>query len=194
MKMTQAWGWLVAAVLAAGLNASYHNGGLEWAHQIADRVEQGSAAVLAQASGHAGQFLTEARLLTARTETASCPFATTLTQVQTRIARSSETSVERFDVMSAREERQLARLEANRARMEAQIARQTAHIRIATAAFAPIARSSETSVERFDVMSAREERQLARLEANRARMEAQIARQTAHIRIATAALDRKSPR
>src|ERR1039458_6912510 len=132
MKMTQAWGWLVAAVLAAGLNASYHNGGLEWAHQIADRVEQGSAAVLAQASGHAGQFLTEARLLTARTETASCPFATTLTQVQTRIARSSETSVERFDVMSAREERQLAR-------MEAQIARQTAHIRIATAAFAPIA-------------------------------------------------------
>ena len=139
MKMTQAWEWLVAAVLAAGLNASYHNGGLEWAHQIADRVEQGSAAVLAQASGHAGQFLTEARLLTARTETASCPFATTLTQVQTRIARSSETSVERFDVMSAREERQLARLEANRARMEAQIARQTAHIRIATAAFAPIA-------------------------------------------------------
>jgi hypothetical protein len=139
MKMTQAWGWLVAAVLAAGLNASYHNGGLQWAHAIADRVEQGSTAVLAQASGHAGQFLTEARLLTARTETASCPFATTMTQVQTRITRSSETSVERFDVMSAREERQLARLEANRARMEAQLARQTAHIRIATAAFAPIA-------------------------------------------------------
>src|ERR1039458_1924177 len=102
MKMTQAWGWLVAAVLAAGLNASYHNGGLEWAHQIADRVEQGSAAVLAQASGHAGQFLTEARLLTARTETASCPFATTLTQVQTRIARSSNTSVEPISGLGTR--------------------------------------------------------------------------------------------
>jgi len=138
MKMTQAWGWLVAAVLAAGLNASYHNGGLEWAHQIANRVEQGSTAVLAQASGHAGQFLAEARLLTARTETASCPLTTTLARVQTTID-SSETQVERFDVMTAREERQLARLEANRARMEAQIARQTAHIRIATAAFAPIA-------------------------------------------------------
>lgn len=134
MKMTQAWGWLVAAVLAAGLNASYHNGGLQWAHEIADRVEQGSTAVLAQASGHADQPLAEAHLMTARTETASCPFATTMTQV----ARSSETSVERFDVMSAREEAQLARLEANRARIEARVAAQAAHIRIATAGFGPI--------------------------------------------------------
>jgi hypothetical protein len=138
MKMTQAWGWLVAAVLAAGLNASYHNGGLEWAHQVADSVEQRSAAVLAQASVHADQFLAEARLLTARTETASCPLTTTLARVQTTIDR-FETPVERFDVMTAREERQLARLEANRARIEAQVARQTAHLKIATAGFGPIA-------------------------------------------------------
>ena len=50
MKMTQAWGWLVAAVLAAGLNASYHDGGLQWAHQIADRVEQRST--VATGAGH----------------------------------------------------------------------------------------------------------------------------------------------
>jgi hypothetical protein len=137
-NMTQAWGWLVAAVLAAGLNASYHSGGLQWAHQIADRVEQRSTAVLAQVSGHANQFLAEARLLTAQPETASCPFTTTLARVETKIA-GSETAVERFDVMSAREQRQLARLEANRARIEAQVARQAAHIKIATAAFAPVA-------------------------------------------------------
>jgi hypothetical protein len=134
MKMTQAWGWLTAGVLAAGLNASYHDGGLQWAHQVADRIEHGSAAALALASGRADQFLTEARLLTVRDETASCPWATTLARVRSRIDRSQAG----WDVMSAREEAQLARLEANRARMEAQIAGQTAHLRIATMDFAPV--------------------------------------------------------
>jgi hypothetical protein len=137
-NMTQAWGWLVAAVLASGLNASYHNGGLQWVHEVAERVEQGSTAALALASGHAGQFLSEARLVSARSETSSCPLTTALARVQTRIA-GSDIQLERFNVMSAREEAQLARFEANRARMEAQIARQTAHIKISTAAFAPIA-------------------------------------------------------
>jgi hypothetical protein len=137
-NMTQAWGWLVAAVVAAGLNASYHNGGLQWAHQIADRVEQRSSVALALASGHADQFLAEARLLTAQTETASCPLTTTFARVQNSFG-SSETAVERFDVMSAREQRQLARLEANRARIEARVVAETAHVRIATAAFAPVA-------------------------------------------------------
>ena len=145
MKTTQAWGWLIVGVLAAGLNASYYDGGLQWAHQIADRVEHSSAAVLDLASGHADQFLSEARLLTARDETASCRLATALARVQTRIAQTSPTqswiahSQAGLDVMSAREEAQLARLEANRARMEARIAAQTAHFRIATAAFAPLA-------------------------------------------------------
>lgn len=63
---TQAWGWLVAAVLAAGLNASYHDGGLEWAHRIAEGVEHSSNAVLALATGHADRFLAEAQMLGAR--------------------------------------------------------------------------------------------------------------------------------
>ncbi len=139
-QMTQAWGWLTAGVLAAGLNASYHDGGLQWAHQVADRVEHGSAAVLALASGRADQFLTEARLLTTHDETASCRWATTLARVQTILDQSKiDRSHARFDVMSARQEAQLAKLEANRARMEAQIAVQTAHLRIATASFAPVA-------------------------------------------------------
>jgi len=136
--VTQAWGWLAAGVLAAGLNASYHDGGLQWAHQIANRVQHHTATVVALASGRADQVLGEARLLTAQTETSSsCPLTTTIERIQSRIA-GSETVVERFDVMSAREQRQFVRLEANRARMEPQIAAQTAHIRIATAAFAPI--------------------------------------------------------
>ena len=139
-QITQAWGWLTAAVLAAGLNASYHDGGLQWAHQVAERVEHGSAAVLALASGRADQFLTEARLLTARDETASCPWATMRDRVQSRIDQSMiDRSQAGWDVMSAREEAQLGRLEANRARMEARIAAQTAHVRIAMADFDPLA-------------------------------------------------------
>jgi hypothetical protein len=120
------------------LNASYHSGGLQWAHQIAERTEQRSAVALALVSGDANQFLAEVRSLTAQPETASCPLTTTLARVQTGIA-ASETAVERFDVMSARGQRQLARLEVNRARIEARVAAQTARIKIATAAFAPVA-------------------------------------------------------
>jgi hypothetical protein len=135
MKITEAWGWLAAGVLAAGLNASYHNGGLQWAHRVADRFDQDSQAVLAQASGHANQFLSEARLLTGQEQTASCPLAMTMTRVQTKIDR-SQAVVDRFEGMSTRQE---ARLEASRARMEARIAARTAHLRIAKADFAPAA-------------------------------------------------------
>jgi hypothetical protein len=142
MKMTQAWGWLTAGVLAAGMNASYHNGGLQWAHQVANHLDRGSSAVLALASGRADQILSEARLLTARDQTASCPLSSALERVQAQIQAQVETRVENqvenriarsqagLDLMSAREQAQLARLEANRARMEAQLAARTAHIRI----------------------------------------------------------------
>ena len=137
MKTNQAWGWLAAAVLAAGLNASYHDGGLQWAHQIADRVEQHSEAVLARASGRADQFLGEARMLTVRNDSASCPWATAINRAESRIAR-SQRRFDGFEVMSAREEAQLAKLEANRARMEAQFAAHAANFRMAKAAFAPV--------------------------------------------------------
>src|SRR5450755_3883847 len=150
MKMTQAWGWLIAGVLAAGLNASYHNGGLQWAHQVADRFEAGSGAVMALASGRADQFLAEARLLTVQDQStqdrprqeqsASCRFATTrfatnMARVQSKIDRSQAA----FDRMGALSERQQARLEAQRDRMEARITAQMAHLRITTADFAPVA-------------------------------------------------------
>ena len=133
MKIKQAWGWLMAGVVAAGLNASYHDGGLQWAHQAIERVGYSAGAVLALASGHADEFLTQARLVEARNETASCRLATALARVQTKIAR-TETIPDHFEVMTAREEAQLARLEANRARIEAQVAR----IRIPAVALNPV--------------------------------------------------------
>ena len=46
MKMSQAYAWLAAGVLAAGLNASYNDGGLQRVHEMVDQVEHSSTAVL----------------------------------------------------------------------------------------------------------------------------------------------------
>ena len=130
---TQALGWLAAAVVAAGVNASYHQGGLEWAHRIADQVGHNTEAVIALATGRADRFLEEAQVVRAQDQVASCRFATAMARVQSRIAR-SEARFEGFEAVSAREEAQLARLEANRARIEARVAR----IRIPAVAVTPV--------------------------------------------------------
>jgi hypothetical protein len=137
MKANQAWGWLAAGVLAAGLNANYYDGGFQWAHRIADRVEQNSATVLSLASGQTDHFLTEARMLSARNNSASCPLSATLGRAQTQIAR-AQAGFDRFEAMSDRQEAQLARLEANRARMKAEIAVNPVQVRMVMAAFAPV--------------------------------------------------------
>src|SRR5579872_320010 len=118
---TQAWGWLATAVLAAGLNSSYHNGGLEWAHRIADRIEHNSNAVLALATGRADQFTAEAQSISGH-QASPCPRSAVLAEVRHSIAP-AHSELDRFEQMSAREEAQLARLEANRSRMEARFAR-----------------------------------------------------------------------
>jgi hypothetical protein len=126
----QAWGWLTVAVLAAGLNASYHDGGLAWAHRIAFQVEHNTSAVLALATGHADQFLTEARLLTPPEAAPNCRLSTAIARVESRVARSDAA----FDRWVAVSDRQEAQIEASRARMEAELA----HIRIPAAAFSPV--------------------------------------------------------
>jgi hypothetical protein len=156
---TQAWGWLFAGVLAAGLNATYHDGGLQWAHQAVEGAAHRSAAVLALASGHADQFFSEARIITSGRGTASCRFATAVAVLNSKIARTQSAEArlaqlqifpaqEQFDQFdrfraisdreSARREAQMDRLEAARARMEAQIEAQAARIHVATVAFRPI--------------------------------------------------------
>jgi len=149
---TQAWGWLTAGVLAAGLNAGYHDGGLRWAHEAVNRLQHGSAAVVALATGRTDQFLTEARLVSARSETAGCRLSTAIARVQTRIAHAetriarSEARVDRFETMADMDldmdMAQLDQLDANRERIQALVnareQRQLAHARIPGAAFNPV--------------------------------------------------------
>jgi len=139
---TQAMGWLAAAVVAAGLNANYHQGGMRWAHHIADSVTHNTQAVVALATGHADRFLAETQVAKAQAETSSCPFHAAMARVQRRLAR-SQARFARFDDIMAREEGQAARIEARRARMEAQIAK----IRIPAVAMPPVAvRTSKIEV------------------------------------------------
>jgi hypothetical protein len=134
---TQAWGWLLAGVLAAGLNASYHDGGLEWAHQALDHVERNVSVVLALASGRADQFVAEVQPVAAREETASCRMATALARVHARFVQSQFARSERewdrlaaqSEEISARQQAAASRLEAHQAQMEARL---QAHIQQGT--------------------------------------------------------------
>ena len=135
---TQAWGWLTVAVLAAGLNSSYHSGGMQWAHEIAAQVQHNTAAVLDLATGRADQFLAEARMLkpdravdrTLHVERSHCPFAAAMEQAENSFDH-SQVEFDRFQALSDREQAKLARLEANRARIEAQLQTRLARIRLA---------------------------------------------------------------
>jgi hypothetical protein len=131
---TQAWGWLATAVLAAGVNSNYHNGGLQWIHDAAERVQHNSNAVLALATGRADRFLAEAQLASAKSSP-SCPVTAALAAVRRSISP-VHTDDQRFDAMTAREELALARLEANRARIEAQVEAQL--VRVNMANFTPM--------------------------------------------------------
>jgi hypothetical protein len=138
MKSTQAWGWLAAGVLAAGLNAVYHDGGMEWAHRIADRAEHVSGAVVALASGHADRFLAEARELSVRNDDETSAFSDVMDaradQVMARAQARTDGTFARaqaaYDRAQARQEAHCARMEAERARMEARIEAQRAFVRI----------------------------------------------------------------
>lgn len=158
----KAWGWLTAAVLAAALNSSYHNGGLQWAHEIADRVEHNTGAVLALATGRADQFLAEARMLNAdstiesamNTEAPQCPFAVTTSDLQDSFDKSQDQfqfKFERFQALSDREQARLERLAEKRVRIENQVRAKLAHIRIPEANFAPVVvRIPEVHVPEID--------------------------------------------
>jgi len=124
---TQAWGWLTAAVLAAGLNSSYHNGGLQWAHEVVDRVQHNSSAVLALATGRTDRFLAEARIVKAQGQ-AKCPLASALAESQDSLEQQQEWQIERVQAMSDRQQEQLARFEQNRARIEARVQARLARV------------------------------------------------------------------
>ncbi|HUA14547.1 MAG TPA: hypothetical protein VMG31_04560 [Verrucomicrobiae bacterium] len=132
----KAWGWLIAGVAALGLNGFYQDGGMSWAHRIADRIESRTETIVALASGKTGQFVSEAELVTSPDETASCRMATALAEAQTRIARSA-TGLARVEQLSAREEAQVARIEARRAQIEAEVASRRVCIRVPSVSVRP---------------------------------------------------------
>jgi hypothetical protein len=131
MKRNQAWGWLVAAVMAAGLNASYHNGDLQWVHRVAEQAKHRTVAVLALASGRADLFLAQAQVLAAH-EQADSRLAVAMTPVQAETAN-SEASAGRVEALAACKELQRARMEIQKARLQARIDANVAHFQVTRA-------------------------------------------------------------
>lgn len=179
---TQAWGWLIAGVLAAGLNASYHDGGLHWAHEAASQLQHGSAAVVALATGRTDQFLTEARFVVARNESASCRLSATLEKMRAGIERSqarmSDQEAEDQTDQLRTDEAQASEDRADEARVdEAQM----------EAARTVQDQWTESRLADFQAMSDRDQAQLNVLVAQRDRMEAriqaQVNRRLARVRI-----------
>jgi hypothetical protein len=119
---TQAWGWLATAVLAAGLNAGYHDGAFQWAHRIVGRVGHSSVAVLALATGRADQFLTVARIIASHRRSSSCPLEAAAADMQAVLAP-AQTNFAEFEQTTDRQQAQLAKIEAKRDRFEARLIR-----------------------------------------------------------------------
>jgi len=149
MKLNQAWGWLFAGVVAAGLNASYHDGGLEWAHRAVNQASYNVSAVLALASGRADQFAAEVQMVSARNETPSCRFAAALAQIENKVG-GKHANFDRFEAMTARQQAQLARFEAQRVRMENKLAA----IQIRTANFTPVVNIHPADFQNFEIPAA----------------------------------------
>lgn len=125
MKTTQAWGWLVAGVLALGLNGFYQDGGAACLHRAVDRmiahVTERTGPVLALATGRADLFMARTGVVAARSETGSCRVATAVARVEAKMS-GNRGEWAAFEATSARQEAAMARVEANRARIEARVA------------------------------------------------------------------------
>jgi hypothetical protein len=163
---TQAWGWLAAAVLAAGLNSSYHDGGLRCAHEIVNSVQHNTNAVLALATGRADQFLAEARMLkldryqdraadaedtAVQVEVPHCPFAAAIAKAQNSFDQ-PQAGFDDLQALSAREQAGLARLEANRARIEARVQAKLARMQFARSRFRLVDDNSSLADNDFPVV------------------------------------------
>jgi len=115
--------------MAAGLNASYHNGDLQCVHRVAEKAKHTTLGVLALATGRADQFLMQAEILAAH-EQADSRLAMAPLQNESAII---EASAARLEVLNARKDLQRARIEAQQARIQGRLAAQTARFQIAQA-------------------------------------------------------------
>jgi hypothetical protein len=141
MRNLQAWGWLVAGVVALGLNGISHDREAELVQRVAERVSERSAALVERVTGQADPILAEVRaevqMIAAHDETASCRLSEVLARAQAMLAR-SQGEFAHFEAMSARQEAQLADFEANREQIEQQVDEQVTRLRIASVAVAPV--------------------------------------------------------
>ena len=151
MKSTQAWGWLAAGVLAAGLNAAYHDGGFAWAHRIADRAQHVSGAVVALACGHADRFLAEAQTLTAQNDDRATAFSDSMVAKADQGMARAEVAYARAEAISAREQAHVARMEAEHTRIEDRIAARHACVHMATTRMRSAAWSMSMQIPRVNI-------------------------------------------
>jgi hypothetical protein len=174
---TQAWGWLATAVVAAGLNASYHDGGLRWLHQAVDEMEHSSAAVVALAAGHTDQFLAEARLVSNQSwagqpspdETASNQISSDPDSDSTGAVESERFAPKRMD--SERKENNSCPWARAMARVHSKVARMGINF------------------ARMEAESDRKEADIDRVRARQERLQAAIVAQTDRFRATRAALN-----
>ena len=104
----------------AGLNASYHDGGLQWAHRIAGQIENRANVVLALLMVAPMRPLPRrVSRMTAADENSEYRFDSALAHAQTKLGKLER----RIQSASGFVDRKLARLQANRARVEARLSR-----------------------------------------------------------------------
>jgi hypothetical protein len=176
---TQAWGWLGAAVLAAGLNASYHDGGLEWAHNAVDQIQHRSAAVLALASGRADQFLAEAKWVTSG--------FTSSERASAERTSAEHVSADHFLSDHFSSARSSSDLKAASCPWATAVARVEGGVARAQSEFARVNAMSDRMSARAEAVAAREEAkeeaQAVRVEANRERIEAHVEARMAQVHV-----------
>lgn len=174
---TQAWGWLTAALLAAGLNASYHDGGLRWLHRAVDQMEHSSAAVVALAAGHTDQFLAEARLVSNQSSSdQNSTDQNSSDQISSDETASNEPSSDQFSSERTASTKIVAKRDENPScpwtraleRVKAKVARTEMH-------FARLEAVSDQKQADFDRMLARQERVQAQIVAQTDRYRATAA-------------------
>ena len=147
----QAWGWLIAGVVALGLNGFYHDGGLAWAHRAVTEFQHNTGAVLALASGRADEFLAEVKPVVVHQETASCRMTTAVARVQSKVQ--SKIALVQTELAQAR----MPELDANEIHIDRFLAAQVA------------------ASDRLQAMSDRQQAAGERLRARQVQMNAQIA-------------------
>jgi hypothetical protein len=139
---TQAWAWLVAGVAALGLNGFYQDGGFAGAHQVAERVESRSAAVLALATGRTDRVFADGKLVEAKMVMlpegpTPCALARAMARERVRMAQ-VQVKVADWQAEADRQEAEFERQEAAREQTDTRMAADVARIHTPAVTINPV--------------------------------------------------------